>query len=184
MTALANFVAFQIGWLVCVLGAARGMPWAGVAVVLVVAAWHVGRAPRLLEELKLLVIAAAIGFIFDSALVAIGWIEYPNGALVVGTAPVWIVAMWVVFATTLNVSLAWLKRSVPLAVFFGAVGGPLAYMAGEKLGGLTFAHRAPALIALAVGWAVVTPLLLRIAERYDGFKILAAATASAGENHA
>jgi hypothetical protein len=113
-----------------------------------------------------------------------GWIAYPNGALIAGTAPIWIVAMWVVFSTTLNVSLAWLKRSLPLAVLFGAVGGPIAYVAGEKLGGLVFVQPTPALIALAIGWAAITPLLLRIADRFDGYKIVPAVTIAPGAGHA
>jgi hypothetical protein len=181
---LVNFVLFQLGWFTCVLGAAHGMPWAGVAAALVIVAWHLARAPRPRPELTLLVIAAAIGFAWDSALVALGWIEYPNGALIPGTAPVWIVAMWVVFATTLNVSLGWLKRSLPLALLFGAVGGPLAYVAGGKLGGLSFLQQTPALIALALGWALITPLLLRIADRCDGYRITTAATVTPGAGHA
>lgn len=181
---LANFVAFQIGWFACVLGAAHGMPWVGVAVAVLIVAFHSWRSSRAGPELTLLVIAAAIGFVWDSALVMLGWVAYPNGALVARTAPVWIVAMWVVFATTLNVSLAWLKRSLPLAILFGAVGGPLAYIAGEKLGGIVFLQQTPALIALALGWAAITPLLLRIADRYDGYKIVPAVTVAPGAGHA
>jgi hypothetical protein len=184
MTMLVNFVAFQIGWFDCVLGAARGTPWLGVAVAAAVVAFHLGRASRARLELTLILIAAAIGFVWDSALVMLGWIAYPNGALIAGTAPIWIVAMWVVFSTTLNVSLAWLKRSLPLAVVFGAVGGPIAYVAGEKLGGLAFVQQTPALIALAIGWAAITPLLLRIADRFDGYKIVPAVTIAPGAGHA
>ena len=178
MPMLANIAAFQIGWFACVLGAAHGMPWAGVAVAFVVVALHLNRAPRPRTELALLLIAAAIGAVFDSALVALGWIAYPNGTLIAGTAPVWIVAMWVLFATTLNVSLRWLKRSLPLAIAFGAVGGPLAYVAGGKLGGLSFLQQSPALAALALGWAVITPVLLRIAGRFDGFQVASGEVAS------
>ena len=174
---LGNFVAFQVGWFACVLGAAHGMPWLGVVVAGVIVAWHLWRAPRARPELTLIAIAAAGGFVWDSLLVALGWIGYPNGALVAGTAPVWIVAMWVVFATTLNVSLAWLKRSVPLAILFGAVGGPLAYLAGAKLGGVVLLQQTPALIALALGWAAIMPLLLGMAERNDGYRIVSAGTA-------
>jgi len=181
---LVNFVLFQIGWFACVQGAAHGMPWAGVAAALVIVAWHLARAPRPRPELTLLVIAAVIGFAWDSALVAAGWIEYPNGALIPGTAPVWIVAMWVVFATTLNVSLGWLKRSLPLALLFGALGGPLAYVAGGKLGGLSFLQQTPALIALAIGWALITPLLLRIADRCDGYRMASVVTVTPGAGHA
>jgi hypothetical protein len=184
MLLLVNFVAFQIGWFACVLGAAHGMPWLGVAVAAAVVAYHLLRASRARPEFVLILVAAAIGFVVDSALVATGWIAYPNGALIAGTAPAWIVAMWVVFATTLNVSLAWLKRSVPLAILFGAAGGPLAYAAGAKLGGLVFLQQMPALIALAIGWAAITPLLLWIADRHDGYKIVPAVTIAPGAGHA
>ena len=81
-------------------------------------------------------------------------------------------------------SLGWLKRSLPLALLFGAVGGPLAYVAGGKLGGLSFLQQTTALVALAIGWAVITPLLLRIADRFDGYGIASAATVTPGAGHA
>lgn len=171
MPKLANFLAFQLGWFACVLGAAYDRPWAGTAIALAVVGWHLTRAPRPHAELVLVLIAAAIGVLWDSALVALGWIDYPNGMLIDGTAPHWMVALWMLFATTLNVSLAWLKRSLWLAAGFGALGGPLAYLAGGKLGALAFVEPAAALAALAVGWALLTPLLIVIARRYDGFVI-------------
>jgi hypothetical protein len=170
MPSLVNFVAFQVGWFACVLGAAHGLPWIGTAIAVAIVAWHVARAPHPRPELALVLITAVLGFFWDSALVTMGWIAYPNGTIVAGTAPAWIVAMWALFATTLNVSLGWLKRSVPVAMAFGAAGGPLAYAAGGRLGGLAFVAPAPALIALALGWAVITPLLLRIADRFDGYR--------------
>ena len=79
------------------------------------------------------------------------------------------VALWMLFATTLNLSLAWLKRHLFVAVLFGAIGGPLAYLGGEKLGALNFESPTAGLIALAIGWALLTPLLAMIAQRFDGF---------------
>lgn len=163
MPILVNFVAFQFGWFACVLGAAHGLPWIGTGVALVIVAWHLTRAAQPGAELVLVLIAAGIGAVWDSALSALGWIRYPNGVLIEGAAPHWIVAMWMLFATTLNVSLAWLRRNLPLAAVFGALGGPLAYLGGAKLGALTFAAQDAALVALALGWAVLTPLLLRLA---------------------
>jgi hypothetical protein len=170
MTVALNFVAFQLGWFACVLGAAHGWPWAGTGVALAIVAWHVARAERPRGELLLVLVAAAIGAAWDSALALAGWIRYPAGALIEGTAPHWIVALWMLFATTLNLSLAWLKRSAVLAAVFGAAGGPLAYWAGERLGALTLAEPAVALFALAAGWAVLTPLLLQIAARFAGLR--------------
>ena len=50
----------------------------------------------------------------------------------------------------------------------GAVGGPLAYLAGEKLGAITFNQPLFAIAALAVIWAVAMPLLVVLATRMDG----------------
>lgn len=176
MPVLLNFINFQIGWFACVLGAAWGYPWAGVVVALAVAAWHCTHVAQPRRELMLLAAAALIGAAWDSLLLMSGWIQYPNGMLVAGAAPVWIVALWVLFATTLNVSLAWLKRSPLLALAFGAMGGPLAYYAGAKLGALVFVDQTAALIALAAGWALLTPLLLQLAKHFDG-------GAAAGNGH-
>ncbi len=160
---------FQIGWFACVLSGAHGLPWAGTGIALAIVAWHVTRAVRLRQELLLVLSAAAIGALFDSLLVVLGWIVYTSGTLMANTTPHWMVALWMLFAMTLNVSLAWLKRRLFVAVLFGAVGGPLAYLGGSKLGALHFVAPTPALIALAVGWALCTPLLVMLARRFDGF---------------
>ena len=162
---LVNFAGFQLGWFACVLGATHGLPWAGTGIALAIVAWHLARAPRPRAELALVLIAACVGALWDSGLSALGWIGYPNGVLIEGTAPYWIVAMWMLFATTLGVSLAWLGRNLALAAAFGALGGPLAYLGGAKLGALTFIAQDAALAALALGWAVLTPTLLRLARR-------------------
>lgn len=168
MATFVNFILFQVAWFACVLGGARGIPWIGPAVVAAVAAYHLSRVPDPKSELHLLVLAAGIGAAFDSALAATGWLSYPSGQWHPLLAPYWIVALWVAFATTLNVSLNWLKGRLLLALAFGAVGGPLAYFAGAKLGGVTFYEPVLALTALAFGWASITPTLVMIATHLDG----------------
>lgn len=169
MPLLANFLAFQIGWFACVLGGANGLPWVGTGIALAIVGWHLTRAIRPMQELLLVLSAAAIGMVFDSLLVALGLLAYPSGTLIAGTAPHWIVALWMLFATTLNVSLGWLKHRLPIAVLFGAIGGPLAYWGGARLGAMTFLSPTPGLIALAIGWALFTPVLVILARRFDGF---------------
>jgi hypothetical protein len=169
MPIIANFIAFQLGWFAIVLSAAHGLPWAGSAAALAIVAWHLRCAARPGAELVLMLAAAAVGALWDSLLAALGLVEFPNGTIVAGTAPYWMVALWMLFATTLNQSLAWLKRGLPLAAALGAIGGPLAYLGGARLGALVFVEQSAALAALAVGWAVLTPLLVALARRYDGF---------------
>lgn len=168
MPLLINFAAFQIGWFSSVIGAARQMPWLGPLVLLIVLAIHLRQARRPHAELTLVVACGIVGVFFDSLLVVSGWVTYPSGQFSDVLAPYWIVTMWMLFGTTLNLSMGWLKGRPWLAAAFGAVGGPVSYIAGQKLGGIVFADYYAALIALAVGWAVFMPLLLSVAERYNG----------------
>ncbi len=168
MTILVNILAFQAGWLVCVWGGASHRPWLGTGTAVIVIAWHLWRAAHPRREFVLIVIAGGLGFAWDSALVSAGLLSYPSGILLDGTAPHWIVALWMMFATTLNVSLRWLKdRPLPGALL-GAVAGPVAYWAGSRLGGVEFLEPLPATVALAVGWAGALPLLMTCAKRFDG----------------
>lgn len=165
---LINLLAFQIGWFACVLGAANGYPWLGPVVVMLVVALHLGRVAQPQPELMLIAIAGLLGVLFDSALARTNWVTYPNGILLAGTAPYWIVTMWLSFATTLNVSLRWLRSRVWAAAAIGAIGGPISYLAGQQFGALEFLFPAGALAFLAIGWALVIPALIWFSERFDG----------------
>ena len=170
MTLIINIVIFQVGWLACVLGAANGLPLAGVIFVVAAVAYHLYRADEPRAEAWLIVISAMIGAAWESSLVATGLLVYPSGMLIDGAAPYWIVALWVVFATTFNVSLRWFKQHLWLAALFGAIGGPLAFFAGERLGGVVFTDYPLGLGALALGWALLMPAMMLLAERYNGFR--------------
>ena len=170
---LLNFVAFQLGWFACVVGAARGWPLTGTAIAAVIVAWHIVRAARPAQELKLALFALLIGVLWESSLIALGLIDFTSGTLLAGLAPPWILALWALFATTLNLSLGWLKQRWLLAALLGAVAGPLSYWAGMRLGAVQFVAPWPALTALSIGWAVMTPLLVRLARNFDGIHVTA-----------
>jgi hypothetical protein len=173
MQLLVNFIAFQFGWFSSVLGAARDMPWLGPAVFMAVLLLHLKQARRPGLELGLVVACGIIGTWFDSVLVASGWVTYPSGQFSPMMAPYWIITMWMLFATTLNRSLGWLRGRLLLATALGGVAGPASYLAGEKLGGIVFVEPMLAISALAVGWAVLMPVLMLLAERLDGFGLAA-----------
>jgi hypothetical protein len=166
---LLNFVAFQAAWFACVLGGANDQALAGTMVVGAVIALHLSLAQRRLPEVLLIAVATVIGLVWDSGLVAVGLMSYSTGNIAPGLAPYWIVAMWALFATSLNLSMAWLKGRRWLAATFGAVGGPLAYLAGERLGGLQMPDPVLALGVQALGWAVLLPMLTHLAARLNGF---------------
>jgi len=167
MSIAANVVLFQLGWFACVLGAAHGYPLQGALVALVIVAAHVALAARPGREFALVAAAAATGAVADSLLAASGWLRYDAGVLVEGTAPYWIVAMWALFAITLNVSMRALRSRLWLGALLGLVGGPAAYYAGANLGALMLVQLLPALAALAAIWALAMPLLFSLALRLE-----------------
>lgn len=165
---LLNCSLFQVGWFSSVLGAAQQLPWLGPAATLLAVAVHLYRAKEPARELTLVAACGFIGALFDSIFVAARWVGYPSGLFNESMAPYWMITMWMLFATTLNVSLRWLKGRYWFAAVLGLVAGPATYYTGEKLGGITFFEPLPALLSLAIGWSLVMPLLIVLAERFDG----------------
>ena len=165
---ILNFVLFQITWLACVLGSAKGYPWLGAIIVGLSLVWHLSQAKPKLIEAKWCLIALVIGAIFDQAILSLGIIQYHNNGWSASLVPVWILALWLAFALTLNVSMRWLRGKYLAALAFGAIGGPLAYMAAQKLGAVTLGEHS--LIVLGIGWAVVTLTFSQISSKFDGFK--------------
>ena len=162
-----NLVAFQLGWWALVLTAAQGWSEIGLGVVALLLAWHLGRVRPLGSEALLIGLAALVGFGFDSLLLASGWVSFGGGELTGGLGPdlppLWMTALWANFATTLNVSLVSLQIRPWLAALLGLVGGPAAYWGGAELGAMSFLDPTAGLIALALGWGILTPLLLALA---------------------
>jgi len=166
-----NFVACQLAWSACVLGGANGRPLAGALVAAAVIGLHLALARRAFPEALLIVAASLIGLVWDSALIAIGLFTYPSGVLVPGLAPYWMIALWAVFATSLNLSMGFLKGRPWLAALVGGIGGPVSYLAGGRLGGLEMSDPTLALGAQAIGWAVLLPVLTHLAARWDGCSV-------------
>jgi hypothetical protein len=168
MNLLVNVAAFKLGWLSSVIGGAQQLPWLGPLVVFIAVAIHLARAERPRAELMLILSCGLIGAVFDSALVAAGWVTFPSGMISESAAPYWIVTMWMLFGTTINLSMRWMRGRPLLAAAFVFFGGPLAYMAGHKLGGIQFVDQTAALVMLAIGWAVIMPVLVKLGEHLDG----------------
>ena len=166
---LINFAVFQVVWFASVLAGGTSWHWLATLLIAMAVTWQWSRADYPGREMVLVMLALLVGILWDSYLVKQGVTSYSHGQLSPEFAPHWIVALWALFATTLNLSLRWLRKSLWLAALFGAIGGPLAYLAGSKLGSVSFSSTGSAMLVLALGWAVFTPLLVRLAMRFDGF---------------
>jgi hypothetical protein len=180
--ALISFIAFQLCWFACVGGAARGVPWLGpVVVAAYAAAWLRTIPPRSerTRQLRFIGLAGTIGYAADSALVLSGVLAFPPHAVLGWPSTAWMVALWVLQAATLRGVMSWLEGRFAWSAVVGAIGGPLAYLAGERMGAAVLGpSRSAALAAIAVEWALAMPCLVwlesraragsRAEERVDG----------------
>jgi hypothetical protein len=167
MRLAATVVAFELAWFACVLGAAHGWAGAGVALTMGVVAGFIAWSDKPRVDAALVAAALVVGLAWDSALLQLGWIAYAAPGPLPGLAPPWILALWALFAVTLRAPMRALHRRLALAAVLGAIGGPLSYAAAARLGACTLLRPEAALVALALGWAVITPLLLGLARRWD-----------------
>ena len=165
---LINLIAFKLAWLSSVLGGAYGLPLLGPAAVLVAIVIHLRRAGDPSRELMLIAATGIVGISVDSAMISSGLLAYPSGTLVAGLSPLWILGMWMLFATTFNVSFRWLQSRIALAAVMGAIFGPVSYYSGAKIGAVTLIDPLAAMIALSVTWGLMLPGLLLLAKRLDG----------------
>jgi hypothetical protein len=157
---LVNIIGFYVGWFSCVLGAAKEQYLLGPLVVLVLFALHLKLNTPRRAEAALAGLSLVAGFVVDSVLVAAGVMSVNRGFLPEPVTSLWMAALWVNFAMTLNVALVRMQGHVWIAVVLGALGGPSAYYSGGKLGAA--AIHDPLwlnLVILAVVWGVLTPVL-------------------------
>jgi hypothetical protein len=166
-----NAILFQIGWFACVLSAANNLAWLGSLAAAGILTIHLRRAVDCITEMKMIALVTVIGILWDSALMRTEFYQFTDGVLIAGIVPYWLIALWAVFATTLNLSLRWLKHRKILAAALGFIAGPASYYAGHMLGAIEFSNTTMALMLTAIGWAVILPLIMTISEHFDGYRL-------------
>jgi hypothetical protein len=155
-------ILFQLTWLCAVGGAARGWWWAGPLAMAAFALFVLRIGGNVRSDLFLALVAAACGFALDTLWVRTGLLTYAAPVPWTNAAPVWIVALWIDLALSLNYSLAWLLRRPLLAALFGAIGGPLSYFFAART------WHAAVLGEPLARTLFVTPLLCALALRLSG----------------
>ena len=167
-TQLVNYTLYQIGWFACVLGAASQRPWTGCLIGMFLIGVHVALSVERVLEVRLVVLATAVGAAVEMIQIAAGTYRFTSGTVNNALPPPWLLAMWAQFATTFRFSLRSVVTRPVLAVLFGAAGGPIAFLAGERLGAVTLLPPlAQSLLRLSISWAIAlivfSAVVLRIA---------------------
>jgi hypothetical protein len=157
---IANAALFQIGWFACVLGGSSYWLLIPVGILVLHLLWISSWA----SEGWLLVCVMALGTLLDSVLIMLGVFGFDSSGPLI---PLWLMVLWPLLGTTLNHCLAWTARPWWRASLLGAIGGPMSYYAGSKLAGVHLPLGLwPSMLLLAVIWAVVFPLLQRLAGNF------------------
>jgi len=157
---LINLALFQIGWFVCVMGGDI------YAVIFTIAALFIHNWLVLSNfvEWKLIGIVVVVGCLWDMLMAQTGVIQYGD-TLVLGI-PLWLVCLWVLFATTFMHGLFWMNRHLLLAVIFAAVLGPASYWLGSNLTDAELGlPLMTSMLIMAIGWALLFPFGIYYAGR-------------------
>jgi hypothetical protein len=167
-TDAVNYTLYQTGWFACILGAAWRHEAAGVATALVLTLAHVLLSRERGIELRLLALAVGTGWVVESTQIASGTYRATSSVLPDGAAPAWLLALWAQFATTWRYSLSGILRRPARAALFGAIGGPLAFYAADRLGALTLLSPVgDGLIRVSAMWAAALLLFSWLTRRWS-----------------
>ena len=153
-----NIIGFQTGWWACVLGTKNGYPYLGPIVMFIFLFTHFARLKKRNKELLFATLVGLIGTIVDTILLQTNLVVY-QGVYLDKIAPLWITAMWIGFAATINHSLGWLNNKWIMSFALGAIFGPLSYFTGIKFEALHFEVSLLTVSVLALLWGVVVPYL-------------------------
>ncbi len=154
--ALVDGALLQVVWFAAVLGGARGTSLPGVVAAAALVLLAARRSDRPGRTLLLAATLGAVGALHESLQRAFAVTTFPGheGPL----APAWILALWPALAVTLPTAFGWLAGRPRLAALTGAFGGPLGYVAAERLGAVALpAGPLGAAAPLALGWGVLFP---------------------------
>lgn len=159
-----NLLMFQVIWWVSVVGHAHIQEGLLLLAVGLYFVWHSFALHHPLKQgwlsLLQLLVCALLGILADQGLYALDWVRFPQhtGAYI----PEWMLALWLGFVTTLHVSLRWLQPKRLIAAALGLVFAPLTYYGAQQLGAVEFKHLGLALTGIALCWAVLLPLQLKL----------------------
>ena len=161
---IINVIGFYICWWSCILGPSKEMSYLGPIVTLIFLFVHFYLFVSDIKEFYLILIIGVIGTVVDSLLFLSGFFVYA-GSYIDGlsVAPLWITAMWVAFAATVNHSMSLFKGRWVLMVLSGVVFGPAAYYTGQKFEAINFQLSIfESVIILGIVWGIAMPLLFII----------------------
>lgn len=157
-----NMACFYGGWFICMHEAVGPTPLFGPFVVSILLFYHLVNTDSLLVDAVLIGSLALVGTFVDSAYIWMGLISFEGGyECCPFIAPLWITALWALYASSVNHSLGWLRMHYFfIAAPMGMGGAISSYLVGLELGAATLYHPLLGLIVIGCVWALAVPLSL------------------------
>jgi hypothetical protein len=167
MKIFINIILFYVCWFSCILGAAKQDYVSGPVVTLCCFFIHlILHRNHWTRELKLGILVMLVGSLFDSLLPRFSLVTFstPEPTLL-PFYPAWMSMLWLGFSSTLTVSLKWLQQKLPIALLFGLLGGPITFIAAEKLGAVHISEVHGyffALLSIGFVWGLTLPIVVTL----------------------
>ena len=117
------------------------------------------------QEYRYIAVLALVGVFLDSVLNSLDIIHFSHSIDfgIIKIVPVWMMCLWLCFATTLHHGFHWLHQRLWLGAAMAIFSVPSSYYVGARLSGSSIDNLMLMLSVYALVWAVVFPLALRAA---------------------
>lgn len=185
---VTNIGLYQAGWFICIL-------WPGTitfAYTVFFIVIHTRFIANNLLEWRSTMLIAAIGILWDSGLSLSGILIFDNlsgtnlpstnlpstnvpsanmtgphhDSRTYGILPLWLICLWVMFATTFHHGLRWFQNHLWAGSLCAAIGGPLTYFGGSQISDVELAKPLTlTCITMAIGWAILFPCCALLAKK-------------------
>lgn len=158
-----NFLVFQLGW-IC---SAYFHDYRAFLINMAILFWLYLVEPWSKRRVKLTLQFVAIGLIIDSILYYVGVLYFSGASVMI---PLWLISLWVLFSTTLTVSLSWLMENKYYAMVGGAIFGPLAYWSGQQFDAIVIVN-VYSYIILSLSWLFMMFIFSRLYKKQPNNQI-------------
>lgn len=154
-----NALGFQAVWWSCIYF--HDLLWGLPAVVCasIYIAIHFLLIGKRKKEFILVSKIFGMGLIGEALVSFLGIYTFVSKPLISFMAPLWLIALWIAFACTVNHSLKLVITKPKFSVPVGMVMGPFTYLSGQSLGVLNFNLSIGGIGAFAMIWAVYMSLI-------------------------
>jgi hypothetical protein len=154
-----SLVLFYFGWWACAIGAIKGIPWLGPALIPVAVGLHLLLSPLRAGEIRFVILLAFAGTLIDTVLINLHLFTITSGERF---APQWLLAMWVLLGITYE-SMLGMRRNPWLLRIVGGLTGPLTYVWCEGVDLLEYGR--PVWLTISIHgllWAGLTPTIFQL----------------------